>query len=82
MVNIKFTMEIKEKNTLNFLDIKIKKHQNLSFSTSTFHKETLKNISTKTNNKDLILKNYHFVTLILQSFYYLKLGPLNLETYF
>ena len=37
--NIKFTMESEEKNILNFLDVKVKNNNNLTFSTSTYHKD-------------------------------------------
>ena len=38
--NIKFTMEMEEKNTLNFLDIKIEKTPKLIFLYLAFHKDT------------------------------------------
>ena len=38
--NIKLTMETEEKNISNFLDVKVKKNNNSTFSTSTYHKDT------------------------------------------
>jgi hypothetical protein len=37
---IEFTMEIEENNQINFLDVSVKRNDNLTFSTSTYHKPT------------------------------------------
>ena len=37
-------METEEKNILNFLDVKVKKNNNLTFSTSTYHIDTFNGV--------------------------------------
>jgi hypothetical protein len=62
---IKFTMEKEENNTLNFLDVKIKKKKDLSFTTSTYRKPTFTGVMLNWNSLTSIKYKIGLISCLL-----------------
>ena len=62
---IKFTMEKEEKNSLNFLDVKIRRNKDLSISTSTYRKPTFTGVMLNWNSLTSIKYKIGLISCLL-----------------
>jgi hypothetical protein len=63
--SIKFTMEKEENSTLNFLDVKIQKKKDLSFTTSTYRKPTFTGVMLNWNSLTSIKYKIGLISCLL-----------------